>query len=375
MFAAVRSALIWAAVVLIILAFWPLLAIVRLFDRDPAHYRTGRWFRRCGVAMTKVNPLWRIRIEGLERVSNPRNPYVVVSNHQSMADIPIISKLPWDMKWVAKASLFKVPVVKSMMRLAGDIPVDRGDKDSRGKVYGLAESYLKRRCSVMFFAEGTRAKDNKVLAFHDGAFKLAIAAQVPVLPLAVDGSSDCLPKHTWIFRHVSHINLAVLEPVPTAGMTEDQVGLLRETVRNRIMDQLALWRGVARHEVDSLATVATFGEPGPLSARWAELLASLKDLHAHTSEAMSHVPHFATDASEKLAELQHRVAEAMARVPTMAAETVEELLRKIGEIREALAEFQHQTADALHETPQRLARAIQELADLVTSGQDAPVPA
>ncbi|MCL4234280.1 MAG: 1-acyl-sn-glycerol-3-phosphate acyltransferase, partial [Deltaproteobacteria bacterium] len=321
------------------------------------------------------NPLWRIRIEGLERVTNPRNPYVVVSNHQSMADIPIISRLPWDMKWVAKASLFKLPVVKTMMRVAGDIPVDRGDKDSRGKVYGLAESYLKRRCSVMFFAEGTRAKDDKVLAFHDGAFKLAIQAQVPVLPLAVDGSRDCLPKHTWIFRNVSNIHLAVLDPVPTTGMTEDQVELLRETVRNRVMDQLAHWRGVARHEVDSLATVATFGEPGPMSERWAELLTSLRELHAYTADAMSHMPHFATDVSEKLAELQHRVSEAMARVPHMAAETVEELHRKIGEIREALAEFQQHTADALHETPQRLSRAIQELSELIASPPDAPVPA
>ncbi len=375
MLAALRSAFIWTAVVLIILAFWPLLAIVRLFDRDPAHYRTGRWFRRCGVAMTKVNPMWKVRIEGLERVSNPRNPYVVVSNHQSMADIPIISRLPWDMKWVAKASLFRVPVVKTMMKLAGDIPVDRGDKDSRGKVYGLAESYLKRRCSVMFFAEGTRAKDDKVLAFHDGAFKLAIQAQVPVLPLAVDGSRDCLPKHSWIFRNVSNIRLAVLEPVPTAGMTVEDASALRDTVRNRIMDQLATWRGVQRAEVDSLATVATFGEPSPLAARWAELLASLKDLHAHTSEAMSHMPHFATDASEKLAELQRRVSEAMARVPQMAAETVEALLRKIGEIREALAELQQQTADAIHEAPQRLARAIQELADLITAPQESPIPA
>ena len=66
--------------------------------------------------------------------ADPRHPYVVVSNHQSNADIPLISRLPWEMKWVAKKELFDVPVLGWEMLLAGDIPVDRRDAESRAPV-------------------------------------------------------------------------------------------------------------------------------------------------------------------------------------------------------------------------------------------------
>ena len=145
---ALESIWTWTAIGVLIVVWLPFLAVIRVFDRDPARYRTGRWFRRLGMAMTKVNPAWQTEIIG-ETIDDPRRPYVVVSNHLSSADIPIISCLPWEMKWVAKAELFKVPVVGWMMRLASDIPVDRGAKASRAKVLVYARGYLQKRCSVM----------------------------------------------------------------------------------------------------------------------------------------------------------------------------------------------------------------------------------
>ncbi|MCZ7586468.1 MAG: 1-acyl-sn-glycerol-3-phosphate acyltransferase [Deltaproteobacteria bacterium] len=248
-----RSLVVWTAVILLIIGFLPLVAVVRLFDRDPARYYTGRLFRFLGKMMTKVNPMWRIDVRGAEKITDPRRPYVVVSNHQSLADIPIISNLPWEMKWVSKASMFKLPVAGWMMRLAGDIPVNRADRDSRAAVHDTALSVLRRRCSVMFFAEGTRTKDERVLPFRDGAFRLAIAAQVPVLPLVVDGSRDCLPKHSWLLRRISRVHLAVLPPVETEGLGEGDTAALRDRVRGMIMDQIAEWRGVSREAVDALA--------------------------------------------------------------------------------------------------------------------------
>jgi len=100
------------------------MALRRLFDRDPVRYRTGYLFRRLGKALTRINPSWRLHISG-ETIENPRRPYVVVSNHQSLADIPLISNLPWEMKWMGKVELFKLPVIGWMMRLAGDVSVDR----------------------------------------------------------------------------------------------------------------------------------------------------------------------------------------------------------------------------------------------------------
>ena len=247
---ALRSALTWAAIVGLILVWLPLMAVVRLLDRDPAHYATGRLFRTLGNLMTKVNPAWRITQTGT-RLADPRNPYVVVCNHQSNADIPVISTLPWDMKWVAKSSLFRLPVVGWLLRLADDIPVDRGDARSRAAVVLRAAETLAARCSVMFMPEGTRSKDGRVRRFQDGAFRLAIEAGVPVLPLALDGTADALPKHGWRFGSAD-VRLHVFDPVPTTGLGVDDAPALRERVRQGIVAQIAAWRGVAPEAVDGL---------------------------------------------------------------------------------------------------------------------------
>lgn len=245
----------WIATITLIVVWLPLLAIIRLFDRDPARYTTGRWFRHLGSAMTRVNPAWRIDIEG-EFPTDPRRPYVVVCNHQSMADIPVISRLPWEMKWVAKAELFRTPFVGWLMKLAGDIPIERGDARSGVRTLTTARSYLKNRCSVMFFPEGTRTRDGRVIRFTDGAFRLAIKAQVPVLPLVIDGTSDALRKHDWRFGRADQIRLKVLPAVPTDGLKAADTEELRNRVRSMIVDQIAEWRDEPAAMVDSLVDAA-----------------------------------------------------------------------------------------------------------------------
>lgn len=252
MIPALRSAWTWFAVAALILLWFPLLALIRLFDADPVHYRTGRWFRRLGVAMTKVNPAWRLSMSGAH-IADPRHPYVVVANHQSMADIPLISHVPWEMKWVGKVELFRLPVVGWMMRIAGDIPVDRADRRSGAKMLLRCLRVLGQKCSVMFFPEGTRSPDALLGSFNEGAFHIAIKAQVPVLPLVIEGSHACLPKKSWKFGEPATILLKILEPVETDGMTTNEVTILRDRVRGMIAGQLAEWRGVGVHEVDRLA--------------------------------------------------------------------------------------------------------------------------
>lgn len=253
MIATFRSLWIWSAVAVLIVGWLPLLATIRIFDRDPVLYRTGRWFRRLGVAMTKVNPSWKLHIDG-EAVPDPRRPFVVVSNHQSMADIPILSNLPWEMKWIAKIELFRFPFVGWMMRLAGDIPVDRNDRRSGARMLLAAHRYLQQRCSVMFFAEGTRSPDGRVGSFNAGAFHLAIKAGVSILPVAVEGSAGCLPKKSWKFGPPLNIRLRVLPPVETTGLTTVHAEELRDRVRNLIIRQVAEWRAVPFADVDALST-------------------------------------------------------------------------------------------------------------------------
>ena len=248
----IRSLATWFTSALLILIWLPLMAISRLFDRDPALYRTGYLFRKLGKAMTWANPTWKLHISG-ETISDPRHPYVVVSNHQSLADIPLISNLPWEMKWMGKIELFKLPILGWMMFLSGDISVDRKNARSGAQALIRAQRYLEKHCSVMIFPEGTRTLDGRVRPFTDGAFHLAIRAKVPILPLAIDGSRDCIPKNSWKFGKPSDIHLKVLPPVDTSSMTIDDVSRLRDIVRHAIMREVAAWRSVPVETVDGLS--------------------------------------------------------------------------------------------------------------------------
>ena len=251
MTAVVRSLWVWFAITVLILLWLPLLAIVRVFDRDPAHYATGRWFRRLGSAMTRVNPLWKITVLGLPAVIT-RKSLVIVSNHQSLADIPVLSRLPWEMKWVAKRELFRLPVVGWMMRLAGDIPLERGDARSGARVLVNAGRYLKNNCPVFIFPEGTRSHTGLIGRFTEGPFHLAVAHKVPILPILIEGTRDALPKRSWRFGSISDITVTLLPEVSTADLSRADVGAIRDRIRGMLCEQLAAARGVPVASVDAL---------------------------------------------------------------------------------------------------------------------------
>lgn len=245
-----RSIWVWFSISALILLWAPMMGIVYLVDRDPGKYRTGRMFRRLGAAMTRANPLWQFVITG-NFPANMRNPYLVISNHQSVADIPVLSLLPWDMKWVGKKSVFSLPILGWMMRLSRDIPVDRTSVRSRAKVFIDSKDRLKHGVSVFIFPEGTRSPDGRIQPFSDGPFSLAIKHGVPILPIALDGTFNALPKKSWKFRVKSDIKIHVLDPVDVAGL-----GLkapeLRDHVRRQIVEKVASWRHVDVADVDSL---------------------------------------------------------------------------------------------------------------------------
>jgi 1-acyl-sn-glycerol-3-phosphate acyltransferase len=236
-----RSIWIWTASAGLILLWTPLVFVVWLFDRDPRRVRTGRWFRRLGRALAKLNP-WRIWISGLENLQAD-GVYVIVSNHQSLADIPVIAHLRIDTKWLAKAELFRVPFVGWMLRMAGDIPVERSDRRKSARALMQCVQHLRQRCSVVFFPEGTRSRDGQVLPFAEGPFKLAIRERVSILPLVVEGSGNALSKNSWVFGARQDIRLQILHAVSVAGWDLSQSAALRDAVRQRIVDELCRLRG------------------------------------------------------------------------------------------------------------------------------------
>jgi 1-acyl-sn-glycerol-3-phosphate acyltransferase len=224
----------WFTTGLIVIGWLPsmLVLFVVTVPFDRGRYIVGRWFRVAAMMVAKTNPFWRFRTSGV-RIEEPRRPFVVVANHESFADILLISHLPWEMKWMSKAEFFRIPFVGWEMRLAGDIPLRRGSPTSAGQAMGRAREVLRHKVSVMIFPEGTRSPTSELLPFKEGAFRLAIKAGVPVLPLAVAGTRTALPKHDWRFgRAVAQVE--VLSPVETDDLTLQDAAELRDRVRQMI---------------------------------------------------------------------------------------------------------------------------------------------
>jgi 1-acyl-sn-glycerol-3-phosphate acyltransferase len=181
----------------------------------------------------KLIPFWHFRTDGT-MIRDPRRPYVAVSNHESYADIFLISHLPWEMKWLSKEAIFRIPVMGWMMRMAGDIAVQRGDHGSRRQALADVRDRLAKGVSVMIMPEGTRSPHDELLPFHDGAFRVAVEAGVPVLPMAVAGTRHAMAKDSLRFNRARAV-VRVLEPVDTRGLTHADVPALRDRVRDMIV--------------------------------------------------------------------------------------------------------------------------------------------
>jgi 1-acyl-sn-glycerol-3-phosphate acyltransferase len=229
-----RSAWAWVAAVLLVLFGFFYVAAVWIVTApfDPGRYQAGRAFRRLAVSHVKLTRLWRFETEGTPP-EGPRRPYVVVSNHESYADIFLMSHFPWEMKWLSKHTIFQIPVMGWMMRMALDVPVRRGERGSAIAALSECRDRLARRVSVMIFPEGTRSRDDDLLPFKDGAFHLAIQSRVPILPVAIAGTRACMAKGSFAFRH-AHAKARVLAPIATDGLTLDDVSSLRDRTRATI---------------------------------------------------------------------------------------------------------------------------------------------
>lgn len=222
------------------LVFVPIMGFYTLFRRRDLRGR-GAWMRRFGRMCARVTPIWRFRVEGEAPGDVKRRAYVVVANHESSADPFLLSWLPFDMRWVAKVSLFKLPVIGWLMRLGGDIRLLRGNGDSVREMLAEARETLDAGLPVMIFPEGTRSPDGALQRFKDGAFQLAIDAGVPILPLAIEGTRACRPKGSlWFGRATATVR--VLPPLSTDGMTRAELPKLREQTRTAIRDALVQMR-------------------------------------------------------------------------------------------------------------------------------------
>jgi len=232
---AIQSIIIWVVgISLTVLLFFVMLILTIIlfpFDRKRkiVHSQCFWW----SDAVTALNPYWKVKVSGLKNIDHHKT-YVVVSNHQSLADIVLMYKIKMQFKWVAKESLFKIPVLGWNMRLAKHIRLERGDFSSIKKVYREAGEWLRKGVSVLFFPEGTRSGNQEMGAFQNGAFKLAIKEHVPILPIKIAGTKDAIPKGSWRFTTKISCTIQVLPAIETSDLHMQDFERLRDLARAQL---------------------------------------------------------------------------------------------------------------------------------------------
>ena len=241
---ALLSALFWLYLAVSLMVFWfavvPVWLVLLPFDRRRrfSHRYAWTWANH----YVALSPFWRIEVEHGERIAAD-GTYVLVANHQSFGDIFVLYQLRRQFKWVAKDSVFWVPFLGWMMWMADYVAIRRGDASSRRRMFDNCMRHLQRGSSVLMFPEGTRSKDGEIHEFRRGAFTMAAAAGVPVVPIVIDGTLHALPQGTWVFQQdgVLDIHVRVLEPIAPASVGGDAQALA-ETVQAAMVAALAEMR-------------------------------------------------------------------------------------------------------------------------------------
>lgn len=206
-----------------------------------AHYalfRNGEkaamvWIRGFGVAMTRFLG-WKVAVENLDTLRGASGS-VVVGNHQSNLDIATWATFfPWRSVAVGKKEIEKIPFFGWLWRVSNNILIDRSNPEkAHQSLAAAAERIRKERLNVWVLPEGHRNAGPEMLPFKKGAFHLAIAAQVPVIPLATSPMGTVLDAKRWLVCP-GLVRVRVLPPILTAGMTEEDVDRLSLAAREAI---------------------------------------------------------------------------------------------------------------------------------------------
>jgi 1-acyl-sn-glycerol-3-phosphate acyltransferase len=169
----------------------------------------------------KIPPV-RIEVSGVEKV-DPNQRYVVVSNHLSMFDVPLLMhELPIQGRYLAKKEVFKIPLVAQAMRAVGIIEINRqkGGSSRQAIIEGVRIA-TERGYSLLVYPEGTRNTKGTLLPFYKGAFRIAIDTGLPILPVVIEGT-ERVSRPGSKFFYPGHATMRILDPVETTGMTNKE---------------------------------------------------------------------------------------------------------------------------------------------------------
>ena len=237
--ARIYSAAFWLFILVTSVLLFPVAlsiwAVTVLFDKRLVllHRFTCFW----ASLYTWFNPVWRVTIEGREKIRRGV-AYVMVANHQSLLDILVLFRLFSHFKWVSKIENFRVPFVGWNMSLNRYIKLRRGDKHSVEEMMVACEQSLAQGSSIMMFPEGTRSVDGKLKNFKHGAFTLAQRVKAPLLPIVIQGTSAALPKRGFVLRGRHRIRVQILDEIGYESFADAPVDSLSARVRDVIAAKL-----------------------------------------------------------------------------------------------------------------------------------------
>jgi len=201
--------------VLTLITGWTVMLVSTVWSPEAAsRYFAATW----GRLLCWLTPVL-VTVEGAEN-ADPQKTYVVVCNHQSQFDIFLVyGWLKLDLKWVLKAELRKIPGVGIGCEKAGHIFVDRNNSEQSRKAISDALDRVGNGVGVLFFAEGTRSMDGKLLPFKKGAFRFATSQNLPILPVTIVGTRDIQkPKSVLIFP--GKVKLVIHPAIEVEGADE-----------------------------------------------------------------------------------------------------------------------------------------------------------
>jgi 1-acyl-sn-glycerol-3-phosphate acyltransferase len=201
-----------------ILIVTPVFVLTSYFD--PYRKIPNYIFMFFGQSMVTINPGWKRKIIGLENY-RPDQKNIVVANHLSFLDMPLMATLPWKMKWVSKKEIFEIPVVGWLMKMAGHISIDRGSARAFESL-NTSHRFIEKGIPVMIFPEGTRSRDGSLKPFKRGAFVLALGGNYHIQPIAIHGTFNLMKPDSWRLNLRGNLILSILPPVNSADFTDYQ---------------------------------------------------------------------------------------------------------------------------------------------------------
>jgi 1-acyl-sn-glycerol-3-phosphate acyltransferase len=179
-----------------------------------------------------------LTVRGKENV--PAEAVLVMSNHQSLYDIPVLfQSLPGKVRMVAKSELFKVPIWGRAMLAAGFVRIDRSDRDQAIKsLREVGGALLKSGTSVWIAPEGTRSKTGELGEFKGGGFRMALDMNLRILPVAIDGTRHILPAKGAIVRTHQRVTVTILPAIDPSSYGEPRRKELMADVKRAIQAAL-----------------------------------------------------------------------------------------------------------------------------------------